>query len=125
MINVLIIATAIMLIVSKFLDCYTTDVRASKLTDKAGYESNPLARYLMRKLGFRNVIWWGFVLISIFVSLIAYEVMTENNIYYSIGYISLGFTISLAQFDVAGHNYYNTQSFFTRSLWKIYSIFNK
>jgi len=71
------------------------------------------------------VIWWGFVLISAFVSLIAYEVLTENNIYYSIGYVLLGFTISLAQFDVAGHNYYNTQSFFTRSLWKIYSNFNK
>lgn len=125
MVNGLVIVAAGMLIVSKFLDCYTTDVKASKTTDKAGYEVNPLARYLMRKLGFRNVIWWGFVLISIFVSLIAYEVMTENNIYYSIGYISLGLTISLAQLDVAGHNYYNTQSFFTRSLWKIYSIFNK
>ncbi|MFA5010649.1 MAG: hypothetical protein WC644_01735 [Ignavibacteria bacterium] len=125
MVNGLVIVTAVMLIVSKFLDCYTTDVKASKTADKAGYEVNPLTRCLMIKLGFRNVIWWGFVLISIFVSLIAYEVMTENNIYYSIGYISLGFTISLAQFDVAGHNYYNTQSFFTRTLWKIYSIFNK
>ena len=125
MVNELVIVTAAMLIVSKFLDCYTTDVKASKISDKVGYEVNPLARYLMRKLGFRTVIWWGFILISIFVSLIAYEVITDNNIYYSIGYILLGFTISLAQFDVAGHNYFNTQSFFTRSLWKIYSIFNK
>ena len=125
MINVLVIATALMLIVSKFLDCYTTDVKASKTADKAGYESNPLARYLMSKFGFRNVIWWGFALISAFVSYIAYEVIAGNDLYYSIGYILLGNAISLAQFDVARINYYGNHSFFTRFLGKIYHSCNK
>ena len=125
MVNVLVIATAIMLIVSKFLDCYTTDVKASKTADKAGYESNPLARYLMRKFGFRNVLWWGFALISAFVSYIAYEVIAGNDLYYTLGYILLGNAISLAQFDVARANYYEQLSFFTRFLGKIYHSFNK
>ncbi len=125
MVNILVIATAMMLIVSKFLDCYTTDVKAFKLSDKARYEANPLARYLMRMFGFRNVIWWGFVLISAFVSWIAYEVISKNHLYYSIFYILLGNAISLAQFDVARANYYGTLSFFTRFLGKIYYCFNK
>lgn len=125
MANVLVIATAMMLIVSKFLDCYTTDVRASKLTDKAGYESDPLARYLMRKFGFRNVLGWGFALISAFVSYIAYEVIAGNDLYYSLGYILFGNAISLAQFDVARANYYGKLSFFTVFLGKIYHSFNK
>ena len=62
MVNILVIATAMMLIVSKFSDCYTTDKKALTYDDKAGNELNPLARYLMRKFGFRNVILWGFVL---------------------------------------------------------------
>lgn len=125
MVNALVIATAMMLIVSKFLDCYTTDIRAQKYSDKAGYEANPLARYLMRKFGFRNVLWWGFALIFAFVSWIAYEVISENNLYYSIFYVLLGNAISLAQFDVSYANYYGQLSFFTRFLGKIYYNFNK
>lgn len=125
MINGLVIVTAAFLIVSKFSDCYTTDVKALEFADKAGYEVNPLARYLMRKLGFRNVIWWGFALISVFVSYIAYEVISRNDLYYSLGYILLGNAISLAQFDVAYANYYGQLSFFTRFLGKIYHSFNK
>lgn len=121
--SALILLTASLLIVSKFFDCFTTVIAARNFRDKAGFERNPLGRILMKKLGFLTAIWVVFVLVVIFVSIVAYYVYLEDNTFTVTGFIILGFIISLAHFDVARANYFHTLSFFTRFLGKTYSKF--
>lgn len=123
LIPALIILTASLLIVSKFFDCFTTVIVARKFHDKAGLERNPIGRFLMKKLGFQTAIWGVFALVVIFVSLLAYYIYLEDNSYTVTGFTILGFFISIAHFDVARANYYQTRSFFTRFLSVVYSKF--
>lgn len=50
--------TAILIIVSKYLDCWTTVHRIKSTSD----EQNPIARRLMKKYGIAKVIWGIFIL---------------------------------------------------------------
>ena len=118
--NILIIITAFLIIVSKFFDCYTTALMSKKVTDKYREEKNPIGRWLMKKLGFHNAIWIVFIFTVIISLLVSYEVIISNDIYYSIAFIVLGAIISIIQFDVARTNYFQKQSFFTKFLSKIY-----
>ncbi len=123
MINTFILVTAVLIVVSKFFDCYTTVVAAKMGINENG-ERNPLARFLMKKFGFRTTIWSVFAYAVIFSVLIAFIAFVVNNIYFSLGFIILGLILSLMQFDVARSNYFGRQTFFTRLLPRIYNKFN-
>ena len=120
-IDLVIIFIALLVVVSKFFDCFTTVIMSKKVTEKYNNEINPFARWIMKKIGFNFAVWgiFGFIiLISVFL---AYEVITFENIYFSIGFIAIGVFVSFAQFDVARANYYQVHSFFTRFLLRLYS----
>ena len=116
----LVILTAALLIVSKFLDCYTTDVGMGGSKENISNERNPIGRFLMKMLGVRGAIWGVFAFTVIISVWIAYECITEKHALYTVGFIVLGVVISMMQFDVARCNMNGKRTFFTRGLEKVY-----
>jgi 4-hydroxybenzoate polyprenyltransferase len=115
MIILLLLSTTLLLILSKFLDCYTT----SKYMKSVSMERNRLARTLMLKYGKENVIWGVFgltIIISLLSLWLVWKIQTEW--YWRLTYIVLGVFISYAQFAVAYTNYSGKLNLFTRWLMK-------
>jgi hypothetical protein len=116
--NAVIMITGLAIIITKFLDCYST----SRMNN-ASMEKNPLARWMMGRFGFRNTIWGVFVLAVIITGLAVYEVIARDSLIYKTAFILSGSIISYAQYLVyranTGHG-----SYFTLQLARIYNKFN-
>ena len=114
--NYLLLFTAFVLTLSKFLDCLTTSQGITHLHQ----EQNYLARKMMIRLGMQNTIWGVFLLsIIIIVSPILYHYFEPLPFWYLILYILLGLAISVIQFAVAHTNYYKKLNYFTRLLLQL------
>lgn len=109
------LSTTILLIFSKFLDCYIT----SKYMLSVSMERNRLVRKLMYRFGKETVIWSVFGL-TVVIALLSFwwvwKIQTEW--YWQWLYIILGLFISYAQFAVAHTNYSGKANLFTRWLMK-------
>lgn len=121
MICTLIIITSVLLIVSKFFDCFTTTIGFKK---HGNGEKNPVALFIMRKIGIGATIWTIFTFTVALAVLFAYSTIKEDNTLYSSAFIILGIIISLIQFDVARHNYAGNKSFITRIIENIYGRYS-
>lgn len=112
----LLYITAILLIATKFLDSYTTDLRLKNIVQ----ERNRFARLLMSKIGVRATIY-GIWVLSIMIVAITFEIVIRiDTVLYSVSFIALGLSISIIQFMVAHHNYTGKTNFVTKLLLKIY-----
>lgn len=101
MINVLIIIISILILASKFLDCYTTSSQINSLCQ----EKNPIARKFMKRFGIHTTIW---IVFALSIIIVAFSVVLLfvfcNTMFYKITYVVLGTFISFTQFAVAHTN---------------------
>lgn len=116
--NGLIWLVSILIIGSKFLDCYTTSTQITSLRQ----EKNPRARKMMQRFGIQTTIWTVFGFTILIVGLSVWLLFTSfNSIFYQVIYVILGVVISWMQFAVAHSNHTKRLNAFTRYLSKRYS----
>ncbi len=96
------LVVAILIVVSKFLDCYSTLKGLKKIPNG---ERNPLARFLMKKIGSNTTIWSVFAFTVIISALSLYYIFTDENQIFNISFIIIGLIISILQFLVARSNF--------------------
>lgn len=113
------LVVAILIIVSKFLDCYST---FKGIKHNHGLERNPLARFLMKKIGFNTTIWSVLTFTVIISTLSLYYVFKNENQIFSIGFIIFGLIISILQFLVVHTNITGNKNIFTKKLNLIYNF---
>jgi hypothetical protein len=115
---ILIWIVSFLIIISKFLDCYTTSTQITDLNQ----ERNPLARKVMERIGIHTTIWTIFGLSIIIVGLSIWVLFVfYNTIVYKVLFISLGTFIAFTQFAVAHTNMTKRLNFFTKILLKYYT----
>lgn len=115
--NYVVFTIASLVIISKFLDCYTTSVRIVSIH----HERNNLARGLMSSLGVKTTIWSIFVfsILIVVLSLVVLFYVYESNFYKAV-FVVLGFTITLIQLEVARTNYFGKLNKVTKLLMRFY-----
>lgn len=112
--NFLILTTSALLILSKFMDCYTT----IKYVQNLNAETNKIAKMLMIKFGFKSTIWGIFLFVLIVTLVYTFMVLNLNNSILTIGFILLGSLISVFQFSVAKYNKTKIHNIFTKWVLK-------
>ena len=116
--DILLIVISIMIIVSKFFDCYTTSI----LITNPNQEKNPIARKLFKKFGSQKAIWGIFGLTILIVAISFWLLITlYNTNFYKVMYILVGLFVTFIQFAVAHTNKTRNLNFVTRILLKKYS----
>lgn len=108
--NKLIYITAIMIVITKLLDCYTT-IRFCK---NANSETNPIASYFMKNLGIRKLVYIYFALTLIIVFLTGFWAILTDILIYKIAFIILGLIISIIKALVVYTNYTHKFNFITK-----------
>jgi hypothetical protein len=102
-----------LIIISKFLDCYTTSSQITSVTQ----ERNPLARNIMRRLGVHTTIWGIFGLTIIIVGFSIWLLFSfYDTTFYKALFIGIGLFVALTQFAVAYTNKTKRLNKFTRFL---------
>ncbi len=115
--NICIYIVSFLIILSKYLDCYTTSIQITAISQ----ERNPLARRIMKRFGVRTTIWGIFVLSIIIVSISVWFLFSYyNTTIYKTLFILIGLLVSIAQFAVAHTNKTKRLNIFTRLLLKVY-----
>ena len=116
--NLVIWFVSILIIGSKFLDCYTTSTQITSLRQ----EKNPRARKMMQRFGIQTTIWTVFGLTILIVVLSVWLLFScFNALFYQVIYVILGIVISWMQLAVAHSNHTKRLNAFTRYLSKRYS----
>ena len=116
--NLVIWFVSILIIGSKFLDCYTTSTQITSLRQ----EKNPRARKMMQRFGIQTTIWTVFGLTILIVVLSVWLLFScFNALFYQVIYVILGIVISWMQLAVAHSNHTKRLNAFTRYLSKKYS----
>lgn len=119
--EIIIYTAAFLLVLSKFLDCWTTSVRITHLEQ----EKNPLARLLMRKIGIQTAIWLVFVFTTLIVLFTVFAAMDPGSGHaVQIAFVLLAAFISVVQFAVAHTNYYSKLNPITRFMLNRYKRWN-
>lgn len=113
------LVVAILIVVSKFLDCYST---VKGIKHNPGLERNPLARFLMKKIGFNTTIWSVFAFTVIISALSLYYVFADENQLFNISFIVIGFILSILQFLVVHSNITDNENIFTKKLNLLYNF---
>ncbi|TRO66943.1 hypothetical protein [Christiangramia sabulilitoris] len=116
MLELMVYITAALLTLSKFLDCYSTQLRIRNLND----ETNSIGRTFM-SLGIKNGIWIIF-LISLLIILGSVFLISEyySTLLYQCLFIITGILVSVVQFAVAHANYYGRENKITRLIRRIH-----
>src|SRR5690606_23056 len=116
--DILIYLSAALLLITKFLDCYSTQVR---IGGNFANEQNPLAQKIMGTRGIDETIWLFFLIAAVIIGLSTFMLFRMNaGILYQIAFIVIGLLISAIQFAVAHNNYYGRSNMITRSIRRIY-----
>lgn len=111
--NGMVVLISILLVVSKFFDCWTTSIQITHIRQ----ERNPMARIIFRKFGIQTSIWGIFGLSVVLISLglwLLFEYYDYT--FYKIIYIIIGVMISAIQFAVAHTNKTKKTNLITRIL---------
>lgn len=119
LIDIAVWIASFLLVVSKFLDCYTTSTQIIDLK----HERNPVARKMMKTFGIQKAVWLNFLLAIIIVGisiLLIYEVY--ENLVLKFVYVILGGFITIVQFAVAYTNKTGRLNLLTKILCKAYRI---
>lgn len=98
--NIIVIITALLAVLTKYLDCLTTSTRIRSVN----FERNPLARKLMNLFGIQNTIWVIFVLEFVIIGAFITPVINSNSIYEKSSFIVIMIIISIVQGLVAWNN---------------------
>ena len=118
MIDFLVFVISLLIVVSKFFDCWTTSTQITH----PNQERNPLARNLFKRFSSQTVIWGIFVLTVLIVGISIWILFTSYNTdLYKIIYLIIGVIVTMAQFAVAHTNKTKRSNFITRILMKRYS----
>lgn len=119
--NILVIFVSLLILISKFLDCWTTSTQITH----PNQERNPRARKLFKKYGTHTTIWAVFGL-SIIIEIVSLWLLFTyfNAPTYKILFILLGSFVAYTQFAVAHTNKTRILNFFTRFLLKRYSKYD-
>lgn len=114
---ILVYLTSLLIIFSKYLDCYTTSSQITLMSQ----ERNPLARKLMAQFGIHTTIWGilGFTILNVIVSVYLLFVY-YNMFYYKVLYVLIGLFVSTIQFAVAHTNQTKRLNVCTRLMVKLY-----
>lgn len=114
--DLLIYFTAAALIISKFLDCFSTWLR---IGGDYRNEQNRLTAWFMKK-DINTTIW---MVLLIAVVIICFSTWTLFRFYpqphYRIAFIVVGMLITVVQLAVAHNNYYRRPNFITRIVQKL------
>ncbi len=119
--NIGIFIIGILIIVSKFLDSFTT---ASQITN-ISQETNPIVRWLMRKFGIDSVSWGILVVSIIIVFFTILIVFQKNSILYKWMFILIGILVSIFQFAVAYTNKTGKATIITKTVFNVYNMVNR
>ena len=114
--NYFLLFSSISIIITKFLDCYTTHIMIKDVSQ----ERNQFARNLMYRFGKTKVIW-GFFLFTI-VIVISSHWMLLNYYFQTLWiwcYVIVAAIISVFQLAVAHTNYSRRYNIYTKWLLKI------
>lgn len=99
--TIIIYIISALIIISKFLDCYTT---SSQITS-VNQESNPIARKVMKRIGVYTTIWAIFGLAIIIVAISIWLLFSfYDSVFYKIIFIAIGLFVVMLQFAVAHTN---------------------
>ena len=113
-----ILIVAILIILTKFLDCWTTAHSINGLYQ----EQNPLARWLMQKFGIAFTIWGFFVLSLVITALsLALVLGPLDQLFYQSFFVVVGIGISIVQGAVAHCNYCGKDNFTTKIIRKLFA----
>ncbi len=113
--DIFVIIVSILIIVSKYLDCWTTSTQISN----PNQERNPIAKSLFKRFGVQKIIWIIFSLTILVVGINLWFLYTiyNTNLYKSF-YLIFGLIITISQFAVAHSNKTKKSNFVTRILTK-------
>jgi len=117
MMNVFIFIVSFLIILSKYLDCYTTSIQITSISQ----EKNPLAKRIMKRFGIYTTIW-GILAFSITIVILSVWFLFayyDTTIYKTL-FIIIGLLVSTAQFSVAHTNKTKRLNIFTKLLLKVY-----
>lgn len=116
----LILVTALM-VLTKFFDCWTTN----RAITHPLQEQNPMARWLMEKLGTAVGIWGIFFLSVIIVGLSLVIVLGPLNfLVCQISYLMIGSVVAMLQGAVAISNFTGKYNPFTRVIQRLFGRLN-
>lgn len=119
MIDIFVWLSSLLVVVTKFLDCYTTD-KGIRIIDQ---ERNPLARKLMQRFGMRFTIWGIFLFTVLLVIAALYMLYGDDpSKLYKLAYIVVALFTSGAQAAVAHTNATGRLNVFTRFLMRRWGI---
>ena len=116
--DLFVIIVSILIIGSKFLDCWTTATQISN----PNQERNRIARNLFKRFGSKKVIWgiFGLTILIVVISLWFLFKIYNTNIY-KLMYLLVGLILTIAQFAVAHTNKTRRLNFVTKILMKRYN----
>jgi len=113
--DIMIFITAFALIISKFLDCWTTQQKIIFPKN----EKNKLARGLMENYSPKKVIWGTFLLAGFIVAISTWGILTYYpNPVYKFLFICIGSFITIVQLAVAKHNFTEEPNVITKKIQK-------
>jgi hypothetical protein len=115
--NFAVLIISILIIASKYLDCWTTSTQITN----PNQERNPIARKLFEKFGSQTVIWiiFGLTILIVGLSLLILFKLYNTNLY-KVLFIIIGLIVSTSQFAVAHTNKTRRLNFITKVLMKRY-----
>lgn len=118
MITIIVYIISILIILSKFLDCWTTSIQITN----PNQERNPLARKLFNRFGSQTVIWaiFGLTILIVGINLLFLFLFYNTNLY-KILFCIIGLLVSIVQFAVAHTNKTRRLNLVTKFLMKKYS----
>lgn len=115
-VNSLVVIVGALVIYTKLLDCVST----IKFVKSFSSESNKIAKFFMKKYGFKNTIWGVFFFTLLVVVLSVWNIIEETNILRKLIFVIIGLIVSLFQFSVAKFNRTKKMNWLTKvvSKWK-------
>lgn len=119
-VHVLIWLSALAVVISKYLDVWSTLRKLESPRD----EKNPLAAYLMKKWGIKWTVWGIFALVIVIVAYaLLYTLVIEDTPQVKCAFIIVATLISIVQASVVASNLSGRLNPVTRWLMTIYKMF--
>lgn len=115
-----IVIVASLLILSKFLDAWSTHRKATS----PSWETNPLVRPLMERWGVGRTSWFIFAFTVVYVSLLSFGawLTTPWSLFL---FVPAGLLVALVQGAVAHHNLTGSQNFIVRASYRLMAFLSR
>jgi hypothetical protein len=118
--DILLIIVAILLVSTKLMDVISTLKRITPTNP----ELNPLARWLMSKVGVRPAIWLVFALVVIIIGVATWIAFDVDGLF-QIVFIVGGTVVSIVQAAVAYANWTQRPNFITRKVLTWFDVLSR